>query len=401
MARVVGRAVTDFIPFARPDIGEAEIAEVVDSLRGGWLSTGPKVARFEGAFESFLHGSSPPGTTQGAPVFAIAVSSGTAALHLALLAVGVGPGDEVITSAYTFTGCAEAIALCGATPVFVDVDESTLNLRADAIEDAISGRTRAIMPVHFAGCACDMAEIGSLARSHGLRIVDDAAHALPSTTQGKIVGAHGSDATAFSFYATKPLATGEGGMITCSNEEWRDACRVRRFHGITRDVADRYRSERPSCHYLVEQLGFKYNMTDIQAALGLHQLARAHPLRQRREAMAGRYREAFADLPLQLPAMPPEGELHAWHLFVIRLAEGTRMSRDEFIDRMAALGVGCSVHFMPLTLQPHWARVSGQSAEDSPVAVQAWQTAVSIPLYTAMTSAQEERVVEAVRRVLR
>ncbi len=391
----------EFIPFARPDIGDAEIAEVVDSLRSGWVSSGPKVVRFEKAFQEFL--AATPALDSIGPendkTFTVAVSSGTAALHLALIAVGIGQGDEVITSAYTFTGCAEAIQLCGARPIFVDVEPATLNLRVDAVQEAISERTRAIMPVHFAGLACEMPSLLALAEKFDLRIVEDAAHALPTTSSRRLVGALDSDATAFSFYATKTLTTGEGGMITCRDRTVFETCLAARFHGIRRDLSDRYRSEHPAWDYDVEKLGFKYNMTDIQTSLGIHQLARAHTLRERRETMAKRYDEALVDLPLRLPEHAAAGDLHAWHLYVIRLEQEARVGRDEFINEMASRGVGCSVHFKPLPLHTHWSQST--TSCHTPVAIAEWERAVSLPLYTAMNGSDQERVINAVRKVLR
>jgi dTDP-4-amino-4,6-dideoxygalactose transaminase len=331
-----------FIPFAAPDIGEEEIAEVADALRSGWLTTGPRTRRFEEDFARYI----------GSGVEALAVNSATAGLHLALEAAGVGPGDQVITTPYTFTATAEVIRYLGADPRFVDVQEDTLNIDPGAIQRAITPHTKAILPVHLGGLACDMPHILRIARRHGLKVIEDAAHALPATSSGRLVGALDSDATVFSFYATKTLATGEGGMIVTRDSRLAQRCRVMRLHGIDRDAFDRYRSPAPGWFYRVIAPGFKYNMTDLAAAMGIPQLRKLDRFRHTREEMARRYDETLRDLPLRLPAPAPPGEIHAWHLYVIRLSDDAPVSRDGFIDQMAAAGIGTSVHFIPLHLHP-------------------------------------------------
>jgi len=286
-----------FLPFALPDIGEEEIAEVVDSLRSGWLTTGPKTKAFEKQFGEFF----------GENFQAIAVNSATAGLHLALEAAGIGPGDEVITTPYTFTSTAEVIRYMGADPVFVDIDEETLNIDPGKISKAITPRTKAIMPVHIGGLSCDMDPIIEIASEHGLKVVEDAAHAFPATCKGHLIGTLPSDATVFSFYATKTITTGEGGMVVSSDHELLERCRVMRLHGISRDVFDRYTSTKPSWFYEVVEPGFKYNMTDIAASMGIHQLKKAWDFREKRAAIAEKYTEAFKDLPVVIPAQPPEG----------------------------------------------------------------------------------------------
>lgn len=379
-----------FLPFALPDIGEEEIAEVVDSLRSGWVTTGPKTKRFEGDFAAYL----------GGGLEAIAVNSATAGLHLALEAVGVGPGDEVITTPYTFTATAEVVRYLGADPVFVDIDPSTFNIDPSHIEAAITAKTKAIIPVHFAGLACDMQAIIAIARKHGLKVVEDAAHALPTTSEGKLVGTLESDATVFSFYATKTITTGEGGMVVTRDPAIAARCRVMRLHGISRDAFDRYVSTKPSWHYEVVAPGFKYNLTDLAASLGIHQLRKANAFQARRTAIAARYDAALKDLPLVMPPHAPAGEVHAWHLYVLRLAEGASMGRDAFIEQMAARGIGCSVHFIPLHLHPYWRDTYRLAPDDFPHAHANFRAAVSLPLYTRMSDDDVERVVAAVRAVL-
>lgn len=381
---------SEFIPFALPDIGDEEVQEVVDSLRSGWVTTGPKVKRFEEQFSAFV----------GDDVEAIAVNSATAGLHLALEAVGVGPGDEVITTPYTFTATAEVVRYLGAEPVFVDIDPITMNIDPDKIEEKVTSRTRAIIPVHFAGLPCDMERIVEIARSYDLRVVEDAAHALPAGYEGQLIGSLGSDATVFSFYATKTITTGEGGMVVTRNSDIAQRCRVMRLHGISRDAFDRYVSEKPSWHYEVIAPGYKYNMTDIAAAMGIHQLAKAEMFRDYRQYLASRYNEAFRALPVELPPEAGEGVLHAWHLYVLRLGRDSPVTRDVFIERMAEWGVGCSVHFIPLHLHPYWRDRYQFEANDFPHAYRSYTRAVSLPLYTRMSESQVERVIDAVRTIL-
>ncbi len=380
----------NFLPFALPEIGEEEIAEVVDALRSGWLTTGPKAARFEADFAEFI----------GDGVQALAVNSATAGLHLALEASGVGDGDEVITTAYTFTATAEVIRYLGAHPVLVDIDPQTFNLDPAQIERAITPRTKAIIPVHFAGLSCAMDEILTIARKHHLRVIEDAAHALPTTYCGKLIGALDSDATVYSFYATKTITTGEGGMIVTRDAELARRCRVMRLHGISRDVFDRYTSTTPAWHYEVVAPGFKYNMPDLAAAIGIHQLKKAGQFQARRQELAEQYHAAFADLPVILPPTAPGDGVHAWHLYVIRLTEDAPISRDEFIRRMAERGIGCSVHFIPLHLHPYWRDTYQLTPAAFPCAQATYERAVSLPLYTRMTADDQQRVIKAVKELL-
>jgi dTDP-4-amino-4,6-dideoxygalactose transaminase len=385
------RAAADLerIPFALPDIGEEEIAEVVDSLRSGWLTTGPRVKRFEEDFARYIGG-----------VNAVAVNSATAGLHLALEAVGVKPGDEVITTTYTFTATAEVVRYLGADPVFVDIDPLTLNMDPNLVEAAITPRTRAIIPVHFAGLACDMDAILCIARKYGLRVIEDAAHALPSRYRGSLVGTLGTDAAVFSFYATKAITTGEGGMIVTADRATQERCAVMRLHGIDRDIFGRYTSTRPAWFYQVMAPGFKYNMTDLAASLGIVQLKKADRFHDIRSRMARLYDSALEDLPLLLP---PRGEVpgdHAWHLYVIRLTEKSALSRDELIEQLSERGIGTSVHFIPLHLHPYWQEQYRLDPAQFPHATAAYRRAVSLPLYTKMSPAHQLRVTTALREVL-
>lgn len=381
---------SSFLPFALPDISDDEINEVLDSLRSGWLTTGPKTKRFEEEFAAFV----------GNGVEAIAVNSATAGLHLALEAVGIGPGDEVITTPYTFTATAEVIRYLGADPVFVDSDPNTFNIDPTKIEAAITPRTKAIVPVHFAGLACDMGAILAKARAHGLKVVEDAAHALPTTCNGHLIGTLASDVTVYSFYATKTITTGEGGMIVTRHPELAKRCRTMRLHGISRDAFDRYTSTKPAWHYEVVAPGYKYNMTDIAASLGIHQLRKAHLFQQKRQTMAARYDKALQGLPLLLPPHAPAGDTHAWHLYVVRLTNDAPVSRDRFIELMAEQGIGCSVHFIPLHLHPYWRDRYNLKPEDFPCALHTYEQAVSLPLYTKMSGDDQERVIRAVQEIL-
>jgi|SRR3990167_597109 len=381
----------DFLPFALPDIGEEEINEVLDSLRSGWLTTGPKSKRFEQAFADFI----------GGGVDAIAVNSATAGLHLALEAIGITPGDEVLTTPYTFTATAEVIRYLGADPVFVDIDPETFNIDPAKIKAAVTSRTKAIIPVHFAGLACEVDAILQVARRHGLKVVEDAAHALPTTYNGRLIGSLESDITVYSFYATKTITTGEGGMVVTRNPEIAKRCRIMRLHGVSRDAFDRYTSTKPSWYYEVVEPGFKYNMTDIAASLGIQQLKKAWTFQKKREEMAAIYDEAFRDLPFILPPKAPSSDVHAWHLYVLRFRGEMKISRDRFIELMVEKGIGCSVHFIPLHLHPYWRDTYNLKPQDFPNALAVYERAVSLPLYTKMTEKDQKRVVDAVRGILR
>ncbi|QDK37516.1 DegT/DnrJ/EryC1/StrS aminotransferase family protein [Bdellovibrio sp. NC01] len=379
-----------FLPFALPDIGEEEIQEVVDALRSGWVTTGPKTKQFEADFGAYL----------GGGLECISVNSATAGLHLALEALGIGPGDEVLTTPYTFTATGEVIRYLGAHPVFVDIDPKTFNIDPNKIEAKITAKTKAIIPVHFAGLSCDMDPIIQIARKHNLKIVEDAAHSLPTRYKGKLIGTLDSDITVFSFYATKTITTGEGGMIVTRNHELAKRMKVMRLHGISRDAFDRYTSTKPAWFYEVIAPGFKYNLTDIASSMGIHQLKKSDRFQARREEMAKIYLNELKDLPLEMPPVATiDNSTHAWHLFVLRLRTD-KISRDEFIVKMAEQGIGCSVHFIPLHLHPYWKETYHLKAEDYPNALNTYKDAVSLPLYTKMTDEDQKRVIATVREIL-
>jgi dTDP-4-amino-4,6-dideoxygalactose transaminase len=381
-----------FLPFALPDIGDDEIAEVVDTLKSGWVTTGPKAKRFEADFAAFLGDPS---------LHCIAVNSATAGLHLALEALGIGPGDEVITTTHTFTATAEVVRYLGADVKLVDIDPVTMNIDVAAAEAAIGPKTKAILPVHYAGLAADMAAIEELAGEYDLQVVEDAAHALPTTHAGRLVGTLPSDATVFSFYANKTITTGEGGMLVTRNEALAARAKVMRLHGISRDAFDRFSATVPSWYYEIVAPGYKYNLTDIAAALGLHQLKKAHAFRARRAEIAAAYDRAFAGLPVITPPLAPDGDQHAWHLYVLRLADGAPIVRDALIEALFAQGIGCSVHYIPLHLQPYWRERYALQPADFPHSQHAYERMLSLPLYTRMTDADVQRVVDAVTRLLR
>ncbi len=379
-----------FLPFALPDTGEEEIAAVSEAIRSGWVTTGPKTRAFEEAFAEYL----------GGGLQAIAVNSATAGLHLALEALGVGPGDEVIAPTMTFTATVEVARYLGADAVLVDIDPATLNMDTAKLRAAITPRTKAIMPVHYGGLACDMDDVIAIAREHGLKVVEDAAHALPTTWGGKLVGQLDSDITVFSFYANKTMTTGEGGMVVTRSEELAARMKVMRLHGINRDAFDRFRSKTPAWYYEVVAPGFKYNLTDIASAMGLEQLKKLPRFAERRQVLAQRYHDKLAHLPLVLPAAAPAGDVHAWHLYVIRLSPQARCTRDEVIQGLSDRGIGTSVHYVPLHRQPYWRDRHGLTPEMFPHADAAYQAMLSIPLFSAMSDADQQRVVDGLQEIL-
>lgn len=380
---------SEFLVFGSPAIGEAEIAEVVATLRSGWLGTGPRVQRFEADFRAYV------GCTS-----AVALNSCTAGLHLALDALGVGPGDEVITTPLTFSATANVIVHVGATPVFADVDPRTMNLDPDAVARAVTPRTKAILPVHLAGRPCDMDALLEMAQRHGLAVVEDAAHATEARYRGRPVGSIG-DMTAFSFYVTKNLVTGEGGMLTTNNAAWAEEIRIKSLHGISRDAWKRYSAEgfQP---YDTLFPGYKYNMTDLQAALGIHQLARLEGNLAVRERHWRRYDEAFRGHPLlTLPTPTDPRDRHARHLYTILLdTDRAGMSRNEFIVRLKAENIGTGIHFTPLHLHSYYAKTFGFTRGQFPSAEFIGDRTVSLPLSAKLTDDDVEDVIAAVRRAL-
>lgn len=379
---------TAFLPFGVPHITQAEIDEVVDTLHSGWLTTGPKTKRFERAFAERVD----------AP-YALAVNSATAAMHLALDALGIQAGDEVIVPVYTFTATAEVVVYCKARPVFVDVDPVTCNLDPQQVEQCITARTKAILVVHIAGLPAEMDAILAIAHRYNIPVIEDAAHAFPAQYRGRMIGSLG-DMTAFSFYATKTLSTGEGGMLTTSNSQYAEHAALMSLHGISRDAWKRY-SREGSWYYEVLQAGYKYNMTDVAASLGLHQLARSDELLARRRAIALRYTEAFQHLPeVETPPEPTHVQ-HAWHLYILRLhLERLTITREACIEALAQAQIGTSVHFIPLHLHPFYRTTYGLLPDDFPHALRAYERSISLPIYPGMTDEDVEDVIAAVEHII-
>jgi dTDP-4-amino-4,6-dideoxygalactose transaminase len=372
-----------FLHFAPPGIGDEEINEVVDTLRSQWITTGPKTRRFESEFAAALNA---PG--------ALALNSCTAGLHAALVTLGVGPGDEVITTSVTFAASVNVIEHVGARPILVDVEPDTLNLDPRAVERALSPRTRVILPVHYAGHPADLDAIHALAEPRGIAVVEDAAHALPARYRGRPIGS-GPNPVAFSFYATKNLTTAEGGMLT-GDAAFLDRARMVSLHGMSRDAWKRY-DKGGGWFYEVVLPGFKYNMTDIQASLGLWQLRKLERFQERRRDVVRLYQRAFAGDPaLELPAERADVE-HAWHLYVLRLRPDVlRIDRAEFIRELSAKNIGTSVHFIPIHLHPYYRDKYGYAPGDFPVALDNFERMLSLPLHPRLTDRDVADVVDAV-----
>ncbi len=379
---------SEFLPFHVPEIGDAEIRSVVETLQSGWLTTGFRVKRFEQDFADYIGCS-----------HAVAVNSGTAALHLALDAVGIKEGDEVIVPTMTFAATAEVVTYFKAKPVLVDCRPDTLNIDPNVIEAAITPRTKAIIPVHFGGQPCDMNPILEIAKTHQLKVIEDAAHALPAAYKGKTIGRIG-DITCFSFYATKTITTGEGGMAVTNNPEWANRMRIMSLHGISHDAWNRYADD-GSWYYEILRPGFKYNLTDIAAAIGIEQLKKCSIFWQARKRIASTYNREFSDLPeIRCPVCQPQLQ-HAWHLYVIQLdLERLRIRRKKFIEALREKGVGTSVHFIPLHLHPVYHGKFGYEPDDFPNATAAYEQIISLPIYPKMTASDVSRVIDAVRSIV-
>jgi dTDP-4-amino-4,6-dideoxygalactose transaminase len=378
------------IPFFRPSITSDEIEAVTAVLRSGWLTTGPKTREFEEKFAAFL----------GGGVEAVAVNSATAGLHLAVEACGVGPGDAVIAPTLTFTATAEVVRYLGAEVVLADVDPQTLIIDLADAERRLTQNCKAIMPVHFGGLPCDMAAILAFARKNGLKVIEDAAHALPAHRDGRPVGAWESDACVFSFYANKTITTGEGGMLVTRNPEIAARARLMRAHGLNRDAFDRFAKVGASWAYDVAAPGFKYNMTDLASALGVTQLAKARALQEQRQRAAFCYFEALSGLPLDVPARAPEGSLHSWHLFPVRIHPEARAGRDDVIQSLAKARIGSSVHYRPLHEMTYWKQRYPSEPGAFAAADRYFAGAVSLPLFPGMTDAEVARVAGVLREAL-
>ena len=381
------KTIQNFLPYSKPDIGQDEVDAVTQCLHSGWLTTGQQCNIFEEEFGRFL----------GDDVMCVAVNSATAGLHLALEALGVSEGDEVITTVHTFTATAEVVRYLGANPVFVDVDPNTLCIDVNAIESKITKKTKVILPVHFAGLAAEMRVILEIAERYRLHVVEDAAHSLPATYKDVKIGNLASDATVFSFYANKTMTTGEGGMLVTKDRKLYERVKLMRLHGMNKVAHDRYASRTPAWYYEVVAPGFKYNLTDLAAAIGVQQLRKLNAMHHRRVRIASMYNELLSDCPLILPAGPRYGDVHSWHLYVIRLKEGGESLRNRLIEEMFAKGIGASVHYIPLHLQPYWRDTYNLEATDFPSSQSAYESSVSLPIYNLMTDEDVFRVVNFLR----
>lgn len=382
------RSQNDFLVFGAPVIEDDEIQEVVSSMKSGWLGTGPKVARFEADFARY----------KGVK-YTAAVNSCTAALHLSMLAAGLEPGDEVITTPMTFCATVNAIIHAGATPVLADVDPATMNIDPNEVENRITSKTRAILPVHFAGRPCDMDSLCDIAKQHNLKIIEDCAHAIETEYKGRKTGTFG-DFGCFSFYVTKNVVTGEGGMALAKKEE--DIARIKMFalHGMSRDAWKRF-SDEGHRHYYVMECGFKYNMMDLQAAIGIHQLKRVERNWQRRQQIWQAYNDAFSDLPVGLPAPVEPDTRHAYHLYTMLIdKERTGISRDEFLNALTAHNIGVGVHYLSIPEHPFYQKTFGWKPEDYPNAMRIGRQTVSLPLSAKLTDEDEGDVVAAVKEVV-
>jgi len=381
--------VQPFLPFHLPEVGEEEAQSVLEVLRSGWLTTGLKTKEFERLFAERI------GATH-----AIAVNSCTAALHLALEAIGITAGDEVIVPTMTFAATAEVVNYCRAKPVLVDCRSDTLNIDVDLLEKAISPKTRAIIPVHFAGQPCEMDRIMEMAKHHNLQVIEDAAHALPTRYRGRMVGTIG-DITCFSFYATKTITTGEGGMATTENADWADRMRILSLHGISREAVNRYSPE-GKWYYEICYPGYKYNLTDLASAVGIPQLKKCDQFGQTRQRYAALYNEGFKDVPeIKVPYVVEDIE-HAWHLYVIQLElDRLRIGRNEMVEIIKKHGIGTSVHFIPLHLHPYYKNTFGFTPDDFPTASRVFDRIISLPIYPKMTEAEVQRVIDVVVALIR
>jgi dTDP-4-amino-4,6-dideoxygalactose transaminase len=380
----------NFMWFGAPSIGEEEIAEVVATLESGWLGTGPRVMRFEKAFADY----------KGVePTHAAALNSCSAALHVSLIAARLKPGDEVITTPMTFSATVNAIIHAGAKPVLADIDPKTLNINPQAIEECITTRTKGLLPVHFAGRPCEMGAITAIAERHSFVLIEDCAHAIESEYKGRKTGTFG-DFGCFSFYVTKNVATGEGGMVVARRQEDIERVKILSLHGMSKDAWHRF-GDSGFKHYQVVECGFKYNMMDLQAAIGIHQLARVEKNWQRRRVIWDRYQEAFKDLPVDFPADPEPGTRHAFHLYTLLVdKEKTGIARDVFLDAMAAHGIGVGVHYMSISEHPYYQNAFGWKPEDCPHAMRVGRQTVSLPISPKLSDSDVERVINCVREVI-
>ena len=378
-----------FIPFHIPTIEDDEIKEVIDCLKSCWITTGPKVKHFEEKFGQYI-----------GCKHAIALNSCTAALHLALEAIGLKEGDEVVIPTMTFASTGEVVNYFGSRPILIDCQKDTLLIDVNKIEEKINKKTKAIIPVHYAGQSCDMDEIIRIAQEFSLKVIEDAAHSFPTKYKDRMIGTIG-EITCFSFYPTKPITTGEGGMACTENDEFARRMKIMSLHGISKDAWKRYTAE-GSWYYEVIEAGYKYNMTDIAAALGIAQLKKSDEFYRKREEIANKYTQAFKDvLEIKTPIVREYGT-HAWHLYVIQLnIETLKINRAQFIEKMKEKRIGCSVHFIPLHLHPFYRKTFGCKPEDLPVATYVYEKIVSLPIYPKMSDEDVDCVIDNVIKIIK
>jgi len=378
------------IPFFKPSIGPREIENALAVLQSGWLTSGQRCTEFEANFSKFL----------GDGVYAMAVNSATAGLHLAGEACGIGEGDAVLVPTLTFTASAAAFHHLGAEVILVDVDPRSYTIDLEDAERKWTPRCKAIVPVHFGGWPCDMDAIGAFARKRGLKVIEDAAHALPAARNGRLVGDSDSDAIVFSFYANKTITTGEGGMMATRDPDIVARARIMRTHGLDRDAFDRFKRVGAAWSYDIVAPGFKYNMPDLAASIGLAQLERAYELQRGRQAAAERYLDRLGNLPLDCPATAPEGGLHAWHLFPVRIHPDAKADRDQIIALLTEQGIGSSVHYRPLHQMSYWRRAACPPDAKFPAADAYFDGALTLPLFPGMSTAQVDEVADVLRSAL-
>ena len=379
------------IPFFKPSIGENEINSVIKVLKSGWLTTGKYAKEFENSFEAYLNND----------INCLAVNSATSGLHLVLEAMGVGPGDEVITTTHTFTATAEVIRYLGARPVFVDISEKTYCIDLDKIESYITIKTKCIIPVHFGGLAVEMKKLKIIADKYNLFVLEDAAHSLPSSNNGVHVGNDFSDAAVFSFYANKNITTGEGGMIVTRNSNLAERIKVMRLHGIDRSVFDRFTRRSASWEYDVIAPGYKYNMTDVAASLGIEQLKKVMDLYNKRKNIAEFYNNNLQNLSIKLPPEPEnKSDIHSWHLYPICLNEGTIVTRENLIEQLVEKGIGVSVHYKPLHLHTYWKETYNLKSYDFPVSTNLFNNTVSLPIYPDLELSNLQYIVETLKTII-
>lgn len=379
----------EFLVFGRPKIEQPEIDEVIDSMKSGWLGTGPKVAKFEKMFREYK-----------GSINAIALNSCTAALHLAMLAIEINKGDEVIVPTMTFAATSNAVIHAGGAPVFADCDKDTMNISPKDIERKITKKTKAIIPVHFAGRPCDMDSIMDIAKRHNLKVIEDCAHAIETEYKGKKVGTIG-DLGCFSFYVTKNIVTGEGGMLITDNEQYANKVKILALHGMSKDAWSRF-SDKGYKHYQIVYPGFKYNMMDIQAAIGIHQLSRIDTYWKRREEIWNRYNEELKDLPVILPLPAEKNTRHAYHLYTLLIdIDKTSITRDQFLEAMTEQKIGIGVHYIALHLHPYYQEAYGYKKNDFPNAEWISDRTVSIPISAYLSDEDVSDVIKAVKGILR